>query len=97
LSTKAICCRIFTPAPPDYPAASVRDFCSGDYRASPAIGGGSLSGVFLVGIILSVALIPFFAFREIGRVLGERELHSLIFTDGAKAAAFQSGIRQGGR
>jgi len=29
--TKAICCRIFTPAQPDYPAASVRDFCSGAY------------------------------------------------------------------
>jgi hypothetical protein len=32
LPTKAICCRIFTPALPDYPAASVRDFCSGAYR-----------------------------------------------------------------
>jgi hypothetical protein len=29
--TKAICCRIFTPALPGHPAASVRDFCSGDY------------------------------------------------------------------
>jgi hypothetical protein len=66
-------------------------------QSIPSIGGGSLSGVFFVGIILSVALIPFFAFREIGRALGERELHSLIFTDGAKAAAFQSGMRQGGR
>src|SRR5258708_16056936 len=27
--TKAICCRIFTPALPDYPAASLRDFLSG--------------------------------------------------------------------
>ena len=32
LPTKAICCRIFTPALPDYPAASVRDFLSGAYR-----------------------------------------------------------------
>ena len=63
----------------------------------PSIGGGSLSGVFFVGIILSVALIPFFAFREVGRAIGERELHSLLFTDGAKAAAFQSGVRQRGR
>jgi hypothetical protein len=45
----------------------------------PSIGGGSPSGIFFVGIILSIALIPFFAFREIGRVMGERELHSLIF------------------
>jgi hypothetical protein len=66
-------------------------------QSIPSIGGGSLSGVFFVGIILSVALIPFSAYREIGRVLGERELHSLILTDGAKAAAFQSGMRQGGR
>src|SRR5262245_58340754 len=29
--TKAICCRIFTPALPVHPAASVRDFCSADY------------------------------------------------------------------
>jgi hypothetical protein len=29
--TKAICCRIFTPALPDCPVASVRDFCSGDF------------------------------------------------------------------
>ncbi|MBM3600155.1 MAG: hypothetical protein FJX35_18260, partial [Alphaproteobacteria bacterium] len=28
---RAICCRIFTPAQPDNPAASVRDFCSGAY------------------------------------------------------------------
>ena len=39
----------------------------------PIIGGGTLSGVVFVGIILAVALIPFFAFREIGRVIGERE------------------------
>ena len=63
----------------------------------PSIGGGSLSGVFFVGIILAVALIPFFAFREVGRAIGERELHSLIFTGGPQAAAFRSGMRQGGR
>src|SRR5271154_1246140 len=28
---KAICCRIFTPAQPEGPAASVRDYCSGAY------------------------------------------------------------------
>jgi hypothetical protein len=32
LPTKAICCRIFTPALLDYPAASVKDFCSGAYN-----------------------------------------------------------------
>src|SRR5271167_2175223 len=29
---KAICCRIFTPAQPERPAASVRDYCSGAYK-----------------------------------------------------------------
>src|SRR5438874_2987369 len=53
----------------------------------PSIGGGSLSGVFFVGIILSVALIPFFAFREVGRAIGERALHSLMFTGGPQGAA----------
>jgi hypothetical protein len=55
----------------------------------PSIGGGSPSGVFFVGIILAVALIPFFAFRVVGRAIGERELHSLMFTGGPKAAAFR--------
>jgi len=35
--------------------------------------------LFMV-VIITVLLIPFFAYREIGQVLGERELHSLIFT-----------------
>ena len=62
----------------------------------PSIGGGSLSGVFFfVGIILVVALIPFFAFRAVGRAICERELHALMFTGGPKAAAFRSGMRQG--
>src|SRR4051795_10064343 len=32
LPTEAICCRSFTPAQPDRPAASVRDFRSGAYN-----------------------------------------------------------------
>jgi hypothetical protein len=63
----------------------------------PVICDGTPSGVFFVGIILAVALIPFFAFREVGRAIGERELHSLMFTGGPKAAAFRSGMGQGGR
>src|SRR3984893_18202406 len=63
----------------------------------PTIGGGTPSGVFFVGIIIAVALIPFFAFREVGRAIGERSLHSLMFTGGAKAAAFRSGMGQRGR
>jgi hypothetical protein len=63
----------------------------------PVIGGGTPSEVFFVGVILAVALIPFFAFREVGRVIGERELRSLMFTGQPKAAAFRSGMGQGGR
>jgi hypothetical protein len=63
----------------------------------PDIGGGTPSGVFFVGIILAVALIPFFAFREVGRAIGERALHSLMFSGGPKASAFRSGMGQGSR
>jgi hypothetical protein len=63
----------------------------------PSFVSEGLSGVLFWGIILAIALIPFFAFRAVGRAIGERELHSLMFTDGPKAAAFQSGMRQGGR
>jgi hypothetical protein len=63
-------------------------------QSIPDIGGGGLSGVIFVAIILAVALTPFFAFREIGRVLGERTLHAVLFTEGA-TAVFQSGERKG--
>jgi hypothetical protein len=55
----------------------------------PSIGGGTPSGVFFAGIILAVALIPFFAFRAVGRAIGERELHSLMFTGGPEAGALR--------
>ena len=48
-------------------------------KSIPTIGGGTPSGVLFAGIILFIALIPFFAFREIGRVIGERELNALLF------------------
>jgi hypothetical protein len=46
----------------------------------PRIGGGSLRGIFFMIVIITILLIPFFAYREIGQVLGERKLHSLVFT-----------------
>src|SRR6516162_8270380 len=48
----------------------------------PTIGGGSPSDVLFVGIILSIALIPFFGFREIGRVIGERQFMRCSFSSG---------------
>jgi len=49
----------------------------------PAIGGGTLTGILSVAAIISVALMPFFAFRELGRVIGEGELRALLFTRSA--------------
>jgi hypothetical protein len=46
----------------------------------PKIGGGSLRGIFSMIVVITVLLLPFFAYREIGKVIGQRELHSLIFT-----------------
>jgi len=48
-------------------------------QSFPDIGGGSVQGIFVVGIIMFVALTPFFAYRELGRVIGESTLHDLMF------------------
>jgi hypothetical protein len=50
----------------------------------PAIGGGGWKGMMVIGSILFIAMIPFFAYRELARVLGKEELHSLIFKRGPK-------------
>ena len=42
------------------------------------IGGGTPNGISTLGATMFVALIPFFAFREIGRVIGQQELRSLL-------------------
>ena len=59
----------------------------------PSIGGGGLKGVLSVGVIVSFGLIPFFAFKEVGRVIGEKELFSLILTRRPKAGALRSRVR----
>ena len=56
----------------------------------PQIGGGSLKGVLCVWAIMSVSLIPFFAIREIGRVIGENELWNLMFRRGTKVFTLRS-------
>jgi alkylhydroperoxidase/carboxymuconolactone decarboxylase family protein YurZ len=48
-------------------------------------GAGSLMGTLVVALILSVALIPFFAFSEISRVMERGEFAKLIFTLNAKS------------
>lgn len=50
----------------------------------PEIGGGSLKGILSAGTIISVSLIPFFAFKAIGEAMGERELWALFFGRGGR-------------
>ena len=45
-----------------------------------AVGGGTLTGALVFMAILAVVLIPFFAFTELGSVLGEEKLKILLFT-----------------
>lgn len=58
-------------------------------QSIPIIGGGSIKGILSVSVIVMIALIPFFAFRELARVIGARELHALLLTRGAEAGALQ--------
>ena len=44
----------------------------------PQIGGGSPAELIIVALILAVALIPFFAFRELSRVFGHGVLGGLL-------------------
>jgi hypothetical protein len=60
----------------------------------PLIGGGTLRGALCVWGILFVSLIPFFAIREIGRVIGEHELWSLMFRRGISGYARSSEPRR---
>jgi hypothetical protein len=60
----------------------------------PLIGGGSLRGALCVWAIMLVSLIPFFAIREIGRVIGEDELWDLIFRRGTKVYRLTSRPQQ---
>ena len=46
----------------------------------PHVGDGSPRAYFYMVIIFFIGLIPFFSYKEIGRVFGERELRSLFFT-----------------
>ena len=48
----------------------------------PAIGGGGFAGLLCVALILFVALIPFFAFRNVDRALGGSRLRALLFGRG---------------
>ena len=44
----------------------------------PAIGGGGLPGLLSTAVIMAVALIPFFAFRDVNRALGGNRMVELV-------------------
>jgi hypothetical protein len=44
----------------------------------PELAGGQLQGIVSLGIIVSVSLVPFFAFREVSRELGDGRLLRLL-------------------
>jgi hypothetical protein len=45
----------------------------------PTLAGGHLLGIVSLGVIMSVCLVPFFAFREVSHELGEGSLLRLLF------------------
>jgi len=48
------------------------------------VGGGSFKGILDVGFMMFIVLMPFFAVREFGRVVGENELYELFFVRRSK-------------
>lgn len=47
-------------------------------ESMPQIGGGSAAEIIVAALILAVALVPFFAFRELSRVFGHGVLGGLL-------------------
>src|SRR3984893_18013259 len=66
-------------------------------QSIPDIGGGKLQGILMVGIMMFVVLMPFFAFRELERAIGTEELRSLLFGDETKADAAPPILQRGRR
>ncbi|WP_018262114.1 hypothetical protein [Methylobacterium sp. WSM2598] len=46
----------------------------------PAIGGGGVRGFVVIAVIMTVALVPYFTWRELGRVLGRERLRALMLS-----------------
>jgi hypothetical protein len=59
------------------------------FQSIPSIDDVKLQGVLMVGVIMFVVLMPFFAFRELDRAIGTVELRSLLFGDKTGAGAGQ--------
>lgn len=52
-------------------------------RSIPTYGGGGIVGRMVVGVIIAISLIPYFAFREIDIKLGQGRLSEILFGLGA--------------
>ena len=61
-------------------------------QSVPAIGGGGFVPVLCVALILFVSLIPFFAFRFVGRELGADRLNAMLF--GTKMEGLKESTKQ---
>ncbi|MBP1178304.1 hypothetical protein [Methylobacterium sp. PvR107] len=48
-------------------------------EALPAVGGG-VRGLAVMTVIMAIALVPYFAWRELGRVLGREKLKALMLS-----------------
>ena len=59
-------------------------------ESTPAVGGGSLKGIFSVGIMMFVVLTPFFALRKLARDFGDDRLYELFFVRRTKYIPRQS-------
>jgi len=59
----------------------------------PKIGGGSPLGIVIASLIFTVALIPFFAFRELSRVMGKGVLEALLLKGHANDRATEDHSR----
>jgi hypothetical protein len=52
----------------------------------PSIAGGTPQGILIALVIVSCALVPYFTFKELGRILGDDVLHVLLFDRNNKRA-----------
>ncbi|HBR26353.1 MAG TPA: hypothetical protein DD732_04860 [Rhizobiales bacterium] len=56
-------------------------------QSAPELGGETPAGIAAIALIMCVALIPFFAFKELRRVYGGAEFDSLVFKGRAAPSA----------
>jgi hypothetical protein len=50
----------------------------------PSVAGGTPQGILIALVIVSCALVPYFTFKELGKILGDDVLHVLLFERNSK-------------